>query len=62
MSDYFESTKKGFIQQLALSAISKLNLVTRQEFDTQTQVLIKTRLRVEQLEQKLMELQGQEQL
>lgn len=61
MSDYFESTKKGFIQQLALSAISKLNLVTRQEFDTQTQVLIKTRLRVEQLEQKLMELQRQEQ-
>lgn len=61
MSNYFESTKKGFIQQLALSAISKLNLVTRQEFDTQTQVLIKTRLRVEQLEQKLMELQREEQ-
>lgn len=61
MSDHFESTKKGFIQQLALSAISKLNLVTRQEFDTQTQVLIKTRLRVEQLEQKLIELQREEQ-
>jgi BMFP domain-containing protein YqiC len=60
MSDNFESKKNGFIQQMALSAISKLNLVTRQEFDTQTQVLVKTRLRLEQLEQKLMELQRQE--
>jgi|EndMetStandDraft_7_1072992.scaffolds.fasta_scaffold7487929_1 BMFP domain-containing protein YqiC len=60
MSEHFESTKKGFMHQLIVSTISKLNLVTRQEFDTQTQVLIKTRLRVEQLEQILMELQRQE--
>ncbi len=66
MSDYFESisTKtqpKGIIYKLVLAAISKLNLVTRQEFATQTQVLIKTRLRVEQLENKLEELQAQKQ-
>lgn len=59
MFDHFESTKKGFIQQLIITVINKLNLVTRQEFAAQTQVLIKTRLRVEQLEQKLIELQKQ---
>lgn len=62
MSTEFESTnatmpKSSWLHQLALAAISKLNLVTRQEFATQTQVLIKTRLRVEELEKKLLELQ-----
>ncbi len=66
MSNYFESTSTkiappGILHRLALSAISKLNLVTRQEFATQTQVLVKTRLRVEQLEKKLEELLAQNQ-
>lgn len=38
------------------AAINKLNLVTREEYEVQTQVLLKTRQRVEQLEKKLMEL------
>jgi BMFP domain-containing protein YqiC len=61
MSVYFKSTNenkptKEIIHQLILAAIRKLNLVTREEFTVQTQVLLKTRLRVEQLEKKLMEL------
>lgn len=61
MSVYFKSTSankptKEIIHQLILAAIRKLNLVTREEFVVQTQVLLKTRLRVEQLEKKLMEL------
>ncbi|HSX20744.1 MAG TPA: accessory factor UbiK family protein [Gammaproteobacteria bacterium] len=48
---------KGIIQQIFLATINKLDLVTREEFATQTQVLIKTRLRIEQLENKLAELQ-----
>lgn len=61
MSDYFKSQlhntpAKEIVQQLVQSAINKLNLVTREEFEIQTQVLLKTRLKVEQLEKKLMEL------
>lgn len=61
MSAYFKSAKantpsKEIIQQLIIATISKLNLVTREEFMIQTQVLLRTRLRVEQLERKLMEL------
>ena len=61
MSAYFKSANtntptKEIIQQLVLAAINKLNLVTREEFAIQTQVLLRTRLKVEQLEKKLMEL------
>lgn len=61
MSVYFKrkienKPTKEIIHQLILAAIRKLNLVTREEFTVQTQVLLKTRLRVEQLEKKLMEL------
>lgn len=38
---------------------SKLDLVTREEFDTQTQVLLRTREKVEQLEQKIKQLEQQ---
>lgn len=54
MSDH--TPAKEIFQQLVMNAINKLNLVTRQEFEVQTQVLLKTRLKVEQLEKKLMEL------
>jgi len=53
---------KEILQQLVMNAINKLNLVTRQEFDIQTQVLLKTRLKVEQLEKKLLELNATQQL
>lgn len=36
---------------------SKLDLVTREEFDTQTQVLIRTRARLEELERRVAELE-----
>jgi BMFP domain-containing protein YqiC len=38
-------------------AVKRLNLVTREEFDVQTQLLQKTQSRVQQLEKELMELQ-----
>jgi len=61
MSAHFKSANantptKEIIHQLILATINKLNLVTREEFAIQTQVLLRTRLKVEQLERKLMEL------
>lgn len=65
MSDYCKSNQnnmlakgsiKELIQQLVKARINKLQLVTREEFEVQTQVLLKTRLKVEQLEKRLMEL------
>lgn len=50
----------AIIHNLVIAAINKLNLVTREEFDIQTQVLHKTRLKVEQLERRLLELQAQQ--
>ncbi len=55
MSDYFKSNNQ-VVKQLLQAAVAQLNLVTREEFEIQTQVLLKTRLRVEQLERRLMEL------
>jgi ubiquinone biosynthesis accessory factor UbiK len=40
------------------STLSKCDLVTREEFDAQTGVLLKTRARLEQLEKRLQELEG----
>lgn len=61
MSDYFKSNEH-VIKTLVTAAIKKLRLVTREEFEVQTQVLIKTRLKVEQLEKKLMELNVEQSL
>ncbi|QGZ60448.1 accessory factor UbiK family protein [Paraburkholderia acidisoli] len=36
---------------------SKLDLVTREEFDAQTQVLLRTRTRLEELERRVAELE-----
>ena len=33
--------------------LHKLNLVTREEFDSQQEVLLKTRLKIEELEKKI---------
>lgn len=44
--------------QLALqSALDKLDLVTRQEFDIQAEVLKRTRMKLEQLTEKVLELE-----
>lgn len=41
------------LNSLLRSAFAKLDLVTREEFDVQTQVLLKTRAQLDALEQKL---------
>ncbi len=63
MFGHFKSMIPGteFIRQLISNALNKLNLVTRHEFEVQTQVLLKTRLRVEQLEQRVVELLAEQQ-
>jgi BMFP domain-containing protein YqiC len=40
------------------SSLSKLDVVTRDEFDAQTKVLERTRARLEELEKRLAELEG----
>ena len=40
------------------SSLAKLDVVTREEFDTQTRVLQRTREKLEQLEARLQELEG----
>jgi BMFP domain-containing protein YqiC len=40
------------------AALSKMNLVTREEFDAQTEVLLRTRLKVEALEAQLAQLEA----
>jgi ubiquinone biosynthesis accessory factor UbiK len=40
------------------SSLARLDVVTRDEFDTQTRVLQRTREKVEQLEVRLRELEG----
>jgi BMFP domain-containing protein YqiC len=40
-------------ERLAASALTKLNLVSRQEFDIQTALLKKTRENLQQLEEKI---------
>jgi ubiquinone biosynthesis accessory factor UbiK len=50
----FESKTKSVLQQ----KLSQLDLVTREEFDVQTQVLIKTREKISQLEQAVARLEA----
>ena len=45
------------IQSLLQSTLSKMNLVTREEFDVQSAVLQRTREKLEQLEKQLEQLQ-----
>jgi ubiquinone biosynthesis accessory factor UbiK len=44
------------LKSIVLAILSKLDLVTREEFDVQQKVLAATREKLEQLEQKLQEL------
>ncbi|TWX66367.1 accessory factor UbiK family protein [Colwellia demingiae] len=53
MASDFEDKAKSVLQ----SKLSQLDVVTREEFDVQTQVLIKTRAKISELEAKLAELE-----
>lgn len=53
MANDFEEKAKTVLQ----SKLSQLDVVTREEFDVQTQVLIKTRAKITELEAKLAELE-----
>lgn len=44
------------LKTVLMSVFSKLDLVTREEFDVQQKVLIATREKLEELEQKLVQL------
>lgn len=52
-SDFEEKTKTVLQRKL-----SELDVVTREEFDVQTQVLIKTRAKLTELETKLAEIEA----
>ena len=49
-----ERNMKAMLSQ----GFSKLDLVTREEFDTQTQVLVRTSARLEELEQRVAQLEA----
>ncbi len=45
------------VKAMLTQGFSKLDLVTREEFDTQAQVLARTRVRLEELEKRVAELE-----
>ncbi|KUY77654.1 phosphoheptose isomerase [Burkholderia cepacia] len=45
------------VKAMLSQGFSKLDLVTREEFDTQAQVLARTRMRLEELEKRVAELE-----
>lgn len=47
------------VKALLSQGFSRLDLVTREEFDVQTQVLVKTRAKLEALETRVTELEAQ---
>ena len=48
------------LRALLASAFGRLDLVTREEFDVQREVLARTRAKFQQLEAKLAELEGRQ--
>ena len=67
ISDSVPSGVKGLQQDLEKNintllqgALAKLDLVTREEFDTQSQVLLRTRENLEQVEKTITELESQQ--
>ncbi|MBB1488381.1 accessory factor UbiK family protein [Oceanospirillum sediminis] len=50
---------KRQVQLVAESAFSKLNLVTREEFDIQTEVLMRTRSKIDELEKQVQQMETQ---
>ena len=55
-----QSDIESNIRALLQSALSKMNLVTREEFDVQSALLERTRSKLEQLEKRLAELEQPE--
>ena len=55
MANELEDKAKTVMQ----SKLSQLDVVSREEFDVQTQVLLKTRAKLSELEAKLAELEAQ---
>lgn len=51
---------EGKIKQVLQAQLSRLDLVTREEFDIQTQVLIKTREKLEAMEVRLAALEAEQ--
>jgi BMFP domain-containing protein YqiC len=47
------------VKALLSQGFSKMDLVTREEFDVQTQVLAKTRAKLEELEARVTEIEAQ---
>jgi BMFP domain-containing protein YqiC len=45
------------VKAMLTQGFNKFDLVTREEFDTQAQVLTRTRLRLEELERRVVELE-----
>lgn len=61
LPSHASSLKKDFeknCQRVLQNAFNNLDLVTREEFDTQTKVLLRTRKKLEQLEALVSELEG----
>lgn len=54
MQEDFEANIRSLLQ----STLSKMNLVSREEFDVQTAVLQRTREKLEQLEKQVEQLSG----
>ena len=52
----FEAEAKKQFKGVLESGLSKMDLVTREEFDIQVKVLAKTREKIDQLEQRLADL------
>ncbi len=52
-SQELKEEMKNNIRIILEDYLQKLNLVSREEFDTQKEVLLKTRLKIEELEKKL---------
>ncbi|SAL20265.1 Membrane fusogenic activity [Caballeronia turbans] len=61
MSDLFKNSPAKDVEKnmkaMLSQGFSKLDLVTREEFDTQTQVLVRTRARLEELEKRVAQLE-----
>lgn len=49
---------QGLLRQWVDAAVQKCHLVSREEFDAQTEVLLRTRLKVEALEAQLAQLEA----
>ncbi|MDR5736849.1 MULTISPECIES: accessory factor UbiK family protein [unclassified Caballeronia] len=61
MSDLFKNSPAKDVEKnmkaMLQHGFSRLDLVTREEFDTQTQVLVRTRARLEELEKRVAQLE-----